>query len=682
MIKLDLLRYIGENINRLLDIMEYTEEEDIPAILVMIDFEKAFDYLEWNCIDKALEVFNFGTSLRKWVKIFYNEITSTILNRGYTGKSFTPTRGVRQGCPLSPYLFIIAVEILGIQIRNNSKIEGIKMGDNEHKLSQFADDTTLILLARRESFREAMSTFRIFEAISGLKINYDKTEVLRIGALKGKAVQMCPEIVVKWTNDPVLSLGIKIHHDREQLIRLNYLPLKTKIENLIKTWGKRKLTLYGKAVVIKSFLISQLVYHLSVLPSPDKKYLDNINKIILNYLWDNKPHRIRREVIWAPKEHGGLKIPNMGTQDKALKLGWMERYKNSHSLPSNYLLDRKYKATSEIIWDCNLKKEDIKHIFKNKTGTFVHQVLHYWCEIHFHGVTCDKQNVENQIIWLNSNIRINNQPIFYVDWYKKGILYIKDLMNYDRRLLTYVEFREKYGIRCNVLKYLGLASAIQQFLNRSGGDPTIVGCYLVHESDKRDGVKLSKIASEKLVKIKSDISGISMQKWNVELGVPEDLQYWKDVYLMVYKSTFSVKLQYLQYRILHRILTTNSLLKKWNKVENDKCAFCHESSETITHVLYQCPEVFQFWDCVKQWCTDKSLDFDFNIEKCLLGGRNILFNTICLVAKQYIYFCKCVQTPLHFDNFIKRLEELQYVEYEIARKKDKVLVHLQNGNLY
>ena len=125
-----------------------------------------------------------------------------------------------------------------------------------------------------------MSTFRIFQAISGLKINYNKTEFLRIGALKGKAVQLCPEIVVKWTNDPVLSLGIKIHPDREQLVRLNYLPLKSKIENLIKIWGKRKLTLYGKTVVIKSFLTSQLVYRLSLLPSPDKKYLEEINKII------------------------------------------------------------------------------------------------------------------------------------------------------------------------------------------------------------------------------------------------------------------------------------------------------------------------------------------------------------------------------------------------------------------
>ncbi len=70
-----------------------------------IDFEKAFDSINWNFIDNALELFNLGPNFRKWVKIMYTNIQTTILNNGYISEWFSPTRGIRQGCPLSAYLF-------------------------------------------------------------------------------------------------------------------------------------------------------------------------------------------------------------------------------------------------------------------------------------------------------------------------------------------------------------------------------------------------------------------------------------------------------------------------------------------------------------------------------------------------------------------------------------------------
>ena len=71
-------QYIGENIARILDIISFTEEENIPAILLMIDFEKAFDCVEWPCIETALKIFNFGVSLCRWFKVFHNKTCSYI----------------------------------------------------------------------------------------------------------------------------------------------------------------------------------------------------------------------------------------------------------------------------------------------------------------------------------------------------------------------------------------------------------------------------------------------------------------------------------------------------------------------------------------------------------------------------------------------------------------------------
>ena len=127
-------RYVGENVRLISDIMKQTRVNNTPGILISVDFKKAFDSLEWSCIQSALKKFNFGDSLRKWI---------AALNNGFATDWFKPSRGVRQGCPLSPYLFILTAEMLSNKIKQNSTIKGIRIFGSDIKLSQFAADTSL-----------------------------------------------------------------------------------------------------------------------------------------------------------------------------------------------------------------------------------------------------------------------------------------------------------------------------------------------------------------------------------------------------------------------------------------------------------------------------------------------------------------------------------------------------------
>ena len=139
-------------------------------MILFLDFEKAFDSLEWEYLFEVLIAMNFGPSFCNWVRTFYHNISSCVVNNGYTSDFFSLQREVRQECPLTGLLFVLAVEPLANQIRINYSIKGLKNGNKVTKLSLYADDTTAFI----HDDSSAVSLFSLLEqfgSFSGLKIN-------------------------------------------------------------------------------------------------------------------------------------------------------------------------------------------------------------------------------------------------------------------------------------------------------------------------------------------------------------------------------------------------------------------------------------------------------------------------------------------------------------------------------
>ena len=172
--------------------IKYAAKENIPGLLLFIDFEKAFDSLEWSFIVNSLRFFGFGPSIINWVKVLYCKTESCVLNNGWSTNFFQTLRGVRQGCPLSPYLFIHSAEVLAKVVKNNVNIKGISIDNNEIKISQYADDTTLILDGSREVLASALNLLDDFSKVSGLSLNNKKTEALWIGSSIGNEQLILP----------------------------------------------------------------------------------------------------------------------------------------------------------------------------------------------------------------------------------------------------------------------------------------------------------------------------------------------------------------------------------------------------------------------------------------------------------------------------------------------------------
>ena len=174
-------RSIGESTRLVYDIMSFTENANIPGLLMLIDYEKAFDSISWNFLFKTLKYLGFGKTLLRWLKLFNTDIQARVIQCGFTFEPIDIGHGCRQGDPISPYLFIFDDQILAIFISQCADIKGITIKGVEFKLTQYADDRTLFLDGSILSLKAALNIIEIFGSFSGLKVNSDKTKLIWIG---------------------------------------------------------------------------------------------------------------------------------------------------------------------------------------------------------------------------------------------------------------------------------------------------------------------------------------------------------------------------------------------------------------------------------------------------------------------------------------------------------------------
>ena len=310
-------QHISDNIVKLVNLVDHCKTKRIAAALISVDFEKAFDSVEWSALRKVMEKMGFAPLYTDAISTLYKDTQSAVLNNGFWSEWFPLSRSCRQGCPISPLLFDLVVEVLGCKIRTNKDIHGITINGVEEKEVQYAYDLWLFLLFAEENVNAALSELDQFEQFSGLKTNFQKSSIVRIGAIV--ALRMNTVQQLKWSNGLIKILGIQIHPDIDIMLELNYSPLLQKIRDIISMWRYRTMTVLGKIQVTNSLIAFQLTYKMLCLPTPPDHFFSAYKDIVMEFLWKDVSTRIAFDRLIKDFDDGGLKLIDLRSKGKALK---------------------------------------------------------------------------------------------------------------------------------------------------------------------------------------------------------------------------------------------------------------------------------------------------------------------------------------------------------------------------
>ena len=393
-----------------------TKNEVDPGIMVMVDFEKAFDTVSWDFLHKTLEFFNFGPTFKKYIKLLYASPECCVTNNGFHTEFFPISRGIRQGCPISALLFIMCAEVLAIAIREQQNIKGIVVGTKEIKLTQYAD-YTCVYLNGSNSLENIVKLFEDFYRYAGLKLNIDKTEAIWLGR-NNRYGKICG---IKITQEPVKVLGIWLSKNPKEISSLNLDQRIEKLRILLNLWSQRGLTIKGKITIIKSKALPLITFATNFIYVP-KDVIETIKTILYDFVWKKKQHVKKTTLVETPAK-GGLKMPNAAAIIKSNKLNLIKRLL---STDSNCNTTAAFFRRTNNIEKFLSYKNSTKYL--HPLPKYYEQLLNMWYSIN-NREPATTYEILSESIWLNERILVGNRPVYNKSWIDAGILCIKDLLN-------------------------------------------------------------------------------------------------------------------------------------------------------------------------------------------------------------------------------------------------------------
>jgi len=301
------------------------------GMIMQLDIAKAYDKLSWNYIKKILIAFGFDHNWVRWISVLVTSSCFSILVNGSPFETFLPSRGLRQGDPLSPFLSILMMEGLRRAINHAKqvgKIKGLQLSDRGQAWThqQFVDDTMLQGIPTVKEAHAFKQILNEFAKASGMEVNLTKSKTFFFNT--NIAIQKKIAKILGFQRDSLPSKYLGIPLTSKPLHKSIWEPITNKLQDKIRKWTVRSLNLAGRLELTKVVLQAIPVFMLSVLPAP-KGVMQLIRNIQRSFLWGKgevgkKWALVAWEKICRPRNYGGLGLDDHEILSKALgaKLWW------------------------------------------------------------------------------------------------------------------------------------------------------------------------------------------------------------------------------------------------------------------------------------------------------------------------------------------------------------------------
>ena len=421
-------RDIADTTASIRDVIELIEQDNLEGYLIKVDQQNAFDRVDHKYLFYILEKFGFGQKFIDWMKIFYTDIFSSVKCNGFLTKYAPLKNSIKQGCPISALLYVLAAEPLGQALLQNKNIKGIKIPKSEKESKYFAhaDDTSLTV-SDKNSISEIFNVLDLYSRASGAKINKQKSEIMCLGSGHVSDNEL-KKFQVKLCENTTKLLGIYMGKDKKSCESQNWTEKIKKIKTILYFWTKRDLTLPSRITVLSSLIMSRLYYTVTVCSLPEK-IKNEIRLIVLKFLWNNKAHLVKYQTIVGKKCDGGLNLPDIFLRMKAFRLKFLrkfldESYNAIWKNTFNYFLTK--------IDNLNLQENSVYCLFNSKQlnnlPDFYQEMFVAFYELKSKiEFSMEAQHVYENPIFCNPLIKYNNKSLLFHEFITAGITQIKHI---------------------------------------------------------------------------------------------------------------------------------------------------------------------------------------------------------------------------------------------------------------
>ena len=335
-------RSIFSNLQLIRDMLDMIDKTNETGILVTLDQEKAFDRVDHDFLMRVLHKFGFGPSFRGWVSLFYKNVFSRIICNGSLSAPVFLGRGVRQGCPLSPLLYVLVSEVLSNQIRKCRDIEGFRLpgaGGLQFKVSQYADDATLFVKTERSLCR-LLQIVELYERGSGAKLNTSKSEAMWLGRWRCNGAS---PFGLNWVTK-LRILGVHFSNGLVSVESENWRAKLDKLELVLNLWKQRDLSFLGRALIV-NILGASRFYHVAKIISPPNWVCERFDRLVWSFIWKGKMENVSRKRCCAPFELGGLNVVDFRTKCLSLRLSCFSDLRDNFGESKWHYLARYFMGT-------------------------------------------------------------------------------------------------------------------------------------------------------------------------------------------------------------------------------------------------------------------------------------------------------------------------------------------------